>query len=323
MAALRLVQLALVCAIASGQFCSSLHADFMRMQAQDFSSTVPFNESKGKKHTPYITIDGTKGTVKVGDGSPFHPMVASADQTKVHFITHIYVLDQSGNFVAMSRLDPTGGGTAQMTFDVPKAATKLVAYEWCNLHGLWVGPEKTVTAGPNAATCAKPTVPKTSQVSIIADLKRLQAAAPFSSAVPYNESKGKKHTPYITLSGTTGTVNVGDGNPYHPMVASTDQNKVHWISLIYVLDQAGNIVTMQNLDPTGVDKATITFTVPSGATSLTAYEWCNKHGLWVGPEVKITTATTTGATAISHAHNGMSLGVLAALAVVVKFAMMP
>merc|ERR1711948_226833 len=54
---------------------------------------------------------------------------------------------------------------------------------------------------------------------------------------------------------------------------------------IYVLDQGGNIVAMQNLDPNGVDVASISFTIPSTATSLTAYEFCNLHGLWQGPTV--------------------------------------
>merc|ERR1712079_86239 len=33
----------------------------------------------------------------------------------------------------------------------------------------------------------------------------------------------------------------------------------------------------------GMDTASINFAIPAGATKLTAYAWCNKHGLWTGP----------------------------------------
>jgi len=285
--AVSIILLSLLGALASAQYCPALHADFLRRQAAKYGSQTPFNETSGAKHTPYISITGTQGTVKVGNGQPYHPMVASSDPNTVHFITTIYVLDQSGGFVAMDVLDPTGVSMAQMQFDIPSSATNLVAYEWCNLHGLWKGPEVSVSPGPNVATCTKSQVDSTAQTSFIADLHRRQAAAPFNSLIPFNESMGSKHTPYIALQGNSGTVTVGNGSPFHPMVASTNPAIVHFITLIYVLDQAGNVVVMKNLDPTSVNKATITFSVPSGATSLTAYEWCNKHGLWKGPMVPV------------------------------------
>merc|ERR1712113_530967 len=45
---------------------------------------------------------------------------------------------------------------------------------------------------------------------------------------------------------------------------------------------------MQALDPTNADTASINFTIPAGATELTAYAWCNKHGLWIGPTAYLT-----------------------------------
>merc|ERR1712070_397430 len=47
--------------------------------------------------------------------------------------------------------------------------------------------------------------------------------------------------------------------------------------------------TMQSLDPSGMSKAVITFQVPRNASSLTAFEFCNKHGLWKGPTVQVQT----------------------------------
>jgi len=240
----------------------------------------------------------------VGNGSPYHPMTASNDPNVVHFITHIYVLDQSSAFVAMSTLDPTGGGVAQMTFDIPITATQLVAYEWCNKHGLWRGPPVNVSAGPNAGSCTKPAMAIAAQPSWISDFHRRQAMAPFSSTDPYVESNGKKHTPYIRVDGSQGTVTVGDGSPFHPMVGSTDPATVHYVTHIYVVDQTNKVIAMENLDPTNVAKASITFVVPSDATSLTAYEWCNLHGLWKGPIVNLTTAA-------KGERSGMRLGLVA------------
>ena len=61
----------------------------------------------------------------------------------------------------------------------------------------------------------------------------------------------------------------------------------HWITELYVVDQNDKILTMKSLDPTGVDAATLDFDVPEGTESVTAYSWCNIHGLWVGPTVEI------------------------------------
>ena len=68
-----------------------------------------------------------------------------------------------------------------------------------------------------------------------------------------------------------------------------DRVEPHWITEIYVVDQTGEIMTMQSLNPTHVDIAQITFDIPSSATTLTAYEWCNIHGLYVGPTVDVAT----------------------------------
>jgi len=282
-----LVTLALCFAVSAAQFCPTLHADFLRRQAAaPFNSLSPYNETHGSKHVPYISLNGTKAVVTVGDGNPYHPMTASTDPSEVHFITHIYVLDQNGEIVAMSMLNPTSADIAQIQFDVPLGATTLQAFEWCNKHGLWKGPEVSVTAGESVTTCAKGDVAKSAQSAFVADLEFRQLFS-FHSAMPFNQTHGAKHVPFITLNGTMATVTVGDGKPFHPMVASSDPAAVHFITHIYVTDHEGNVIFMQNLDPSGVDKASVTFEVPSDVSSLTAYEFCNKHGLWMGPTVFI------------------------------------
>merc|ERR1712046_114128 len=154
----------------------------------------------------------------------------------VHFVTLIYVLDHAGQVVAMENLDPSGVDRAVLTFRVPRGALSLTAYEWCNKHGLWQGPTVRLVTVPLLRPLG-PRIgdPASSQYcpTFHADFSRRQAAEPFDSQAPFNETHGAKHTPYITISGTTGMVKVGSGSPYHPMVASSDPDTVHFITHIY------------------------------------------------------------------------------------------
>lgn len=115
----------------------SVHADFLRLQAQVFESEMPFTEADGVKHTPYITVneDGTSSILVGQVGVAIHPMNGSPDGAEgepPHWITEIYVVDQDGKIVAMKSLDPTGVTEATMTFDTPEDATTLQAYSWCS-----------------------------------------------------------------------------------------------------------------------------------------------------------------------------------------------
>jgi desulfoferrodoxin (superoxide reductase-like protein) len=97
---------------------------------------------------------------------------------------------------------------------------------------------------------------------------------------------GNKHVPYIQLhKNGTATVTVGVEGSYHVMKGSSREldeegNPVepHWITDIYVVDQNGTIITMESLNPADMEVAQIHFTVPSNATTLTSFEWCNIHG---------------------------------------------
>jgi desulfoferrodoxin (superoxide reductase-like protein) len=103
--------------------------------------------------------------------------------------------------------------------------------------------------------------------------------------------KGAKHTPYITFndSANTATVLVGsEEGEIHPMVGSLDGvTEPHWITEIWIVDDQGFTQKLNALDPTGVEYASIEFTPPSDSKTLTAYIWCNIHGLYVGPTVDV------------------------------------
>jgi desulfoferrodoxin (superoxide reductase-like protein) len=101
------------------------------------------------------------------------------------------------------------------------------------------------------------------------------------------------HTPYVTFAakGRNATVTIGDGNEpggkYHVMIPSDVPSKIHFIGHIYVFDQNDEIIANRNLDPTDPSPATLTFSIPPGTKSITAYQFCNIHGLWKGEKTAV------------------------------------
>ena len=82
------------------------------------------------------------------------------------------------------------------------------------------------------------------------------------------------------------------------MVGSADGvEEPHWITEVFIVDDQDNFITLKALDPTGVDQAAIAFSLPENSLSVTAYIWCNIHGLYVGPTVNITSTDSIQETA--------------------------
>jgi superoxide reductase len=79
-----------------------------------------------EKHVPVVTVEGN--TVNVVVGSTIHPM------TEAHHIAFIcLVTDQKAE---LKKLDPVGEPKAE--FVLAEGEKVVAAYEYCNLHGLWV-----------------------------------------------------------------------------------------------------------------------------------------------------------------------------------------
>ncbi|MDD4154197.1 MAG: desulfoferrodoxin family protein [Bacilli bacterium] len=78
-----------------------------------------------EKHIPEVTIDGHKVIVKVG--SVTHPMLPA------HYIEWIHLETNLG--IRRSKLNP--GEEPVATFCLVEGEVAKVAYELCNLHGLW------------------------------------------------------------------------------------------------------------------------------------------------------------------------------------------
>ena len=95
------------------------------------------------------------GSIIVGvEPDPVHPMIGSADGiTDPHWITEVYVVDaDTGKIITMKSLDPTGVDAATIEFDIPAGTESIIAYEWCNIHGLWESPKVETTTAAAAAS---------------------------------------------------------------------------------------------------------------------------------------------------------------------------
>jgi len=77
-----------------------------------------------EKHVPVISKDGDKVTVDVG--SLTHPMEPE------HYIEWVMLVD--GDKTQLVALHPADKPQATFTAD----SDNLVAYAYCNIHGLWV-----------------------------------------------------------------------------------------------------------------------------------------------------------------------------------------
>lgn len=79
-----------------------------------------------EKHVPVVTVEGN--AVRVEVGSVAHPM------TEEHYITFIALVTEKG--YQFAPLTPADEPVA--TFAVAEGDKPVAAYEYCNLHGLWV-----------------------------------------------------------------------------------------------------------------------------------------------------------------------------------------
>ena len=83
-------------------------------------------DAAGEKHVPVIAIDGQEVTVSVGEVA--HPMMDA------HYITFIALETDKGAIVR--QLKP--GSDPVATFTISSDEKVIAAYEYCNLHCLWM-----------------------------------------------------------------------------------------------------------------------------------------------------------------------------------------
>ena len=94
---------------------------------QKMTELVPgTTDGAAEKHVPVVEVQGS--TVQVKVGSVEHPMLPE------HFIQFIAIETKHGSQIKY--LQP--GEKPQASFVLADGDQLVAAYEYCNLHGLWV-----------------------------------------------------------------------------------------------------------------------------------------------------------------------------------------
>ncbi len=82
------------------------------------------------------------------------------------------------------------------------------------------------------------------------------------------DASTEKHVPQVTIQDNSVKVNIGSVD--HPMTEE------HYICWIYLKTNQG--AHRKNLEPWMVPS--VTFALSEGEKAITAYDYCNLHGLW-------------------------------------------
>ena len=284
-----------------------LRAEGVKHQVQLFGQETAFTLSAtNAKHVPYFSLDGATASVGVGEVVN-HPMTPGS---LLHYITMIYVENQNGEVIAGATYAATSG-TPVLTFVIPLGTTEMTAYAACNLHGVHkmtlssiplTGPSAAIPCGltqclqnsdaffpSEAAKCPSYDAVETRAVYLQKRVFAEENPFQWNPESAYNT----KHTPFITVSGEVAVIDVGfkvvdgvDIRPVHPIGINSNGSLQHLIVLIYVKNQNGQVVSASEMTIPGAQNS-ITFVVPSDATALTAFAYCNLHGLFEGPTVTI------------------------------------
>ncbi len=107
--------------------CNELKASKEILHGEHLVELVPHSKDEtNEKHVPVIEVEGKKVTVKIG--AVPHPM------TEAHLITDIYL--ETDKRVLHAKLAHTDAPQAE--FELEEGETLIAAYDYCNLHGLWV-----------------------------------------------------------------------------------------------------------------------------------------------------------------------------------------
>lgn len=278
-------------AFVQAEHCDVLKRELERLDAKFFDNSQASNLFI-EKHTPFFmsSTSAEEVDIVIGKQDNFHPIKTTVGS--VHFITYVYVVDQDEKLLDVMTLDPSARTIPiKATVKIPKDVSKIKAYAFCNLHGLFAGEWYNVQSGTSTREpCAVEAPVEAAFPTYHLDFKRRQDAE-FNSQNAYTETDdNKKHIPYVTLSDdkSTGTVVVGVEGEYHPM----NTEAPHWITDLYVLNEKNEIIYWKTLDPTGKDTATTTFSIPAGTKKVTVYSWCNIHGLYVGPTYDVEAPTS-------------------------------
>ena len=228
-------------------------------------------KSDATKHEPYLKIAADRTLTISVRGQDASTTSLHPQSHGTHWIEFVYVKDQDGNVVCKHTFDANETSPTHTCADpLPASVTAVTSYEYCNLHGLWVGPTLKVGWEVEAAKLfARATQSTTVNPSYYHSPAMVVAGAP------------AKHQPKIMGTGNGTTIVVlgagGSDTTLHPHAYDT-----HYIEAVFAKDQHGAVVVYQVLADSVKTARSKPVVLPASATSLVPYEFCNLHGLWAG-----------------------------------------
>lgn len=305
--------------------CDAMFAEMTHRQRVEHGSEVPFarkddSDILGDLHYPTISFNSnagiTYGKVLVGvgnegsvpDGCPngcVHPQTPSNDPDTVHFITTIMIVDENNAVLAMGELtaEDNDGKVASLEYKFPTPKT-MTPYVFCSIHGLWKGETViTSTKSSNTTKCEvskclkeKDAVAVGSSIAALKHRQYLTYSTKDAFPVKAGNVLNSLHRPVMQVLGKGIKLSIGmgadgpDGSPnggYHPVTTTTDAATVHWPEYVYVVNEAGTVVYFNEIKPDEPDPVMLYFETPADSTTLTAYVYCNIHGLFVGEPITV------------------------------------
>ena len=128
----------------------------------------------------------------------------------------------------------------------------------------WGADEEQLPSRHSPASFQDGTVAQVKAAVAALEAAQEAASAAAAAAAGTPTASAEKHAPALTVANGKATATVN-----HSMAED------HWIQYLWAKDQDGKVVAVKKLDP--AEQPVLKFDVPKGATSLTAFEFCNKY----------------------------------------------
>ncbi len=261
--------------------------------AYSLGDTGKWPASKANSHVPRIAFhpNDEDWSVRVYIDHPQHDM---------HVIGAVWLVDTSNNDnetgshlpLELKRLPLNNAGAPQVVrFKVPNFTSEIMAYAWCNKHGIWRSDAVAMPTWMQAQVAALPQVCSGGE----SDVCGPNTPPAYTASAPgtWPTTKAISHAPIITSFGSN------DDRTSVTLIVAHGQSPAHHIGAIWLTDLQGDVVAFKYLDksPTQSQGQGKTKTVeeaaappprvaklwlPSRVKEVVPYSWCNLHGVWRG-----------------------------------------
>ena len=207
---------------------------------------------------PGISV-GTKVEARFGKGTTW-------------YLAHVVAIQANGTFDLLYFDKNEEKGVAPEFVQLP--AKRTVGWNPAKAKEANEKRKASGDAAPNAFGSDVEAGLKLRAVMVAEEMAALEAHGPVYTAAEPGTFNAAKHVPAVSPNAEDGTCTV---SVPHGMAAD------HFIEYIWAKNAAGEVLASMKL--TAEDKPELTFAVPEGVGSVTAFEACNMHGVWTSDPI--------------------------------------